>query len=141
MARTNEDTSLFEQSFAKFEKAIKLNPDYINAYKGYVNAIWQFARQKNKFNTYKSRLKDLLFKMEELKEGAGTYKLACFYSLSDEKDKAIEWLGKYLNKYSKESKRTKYEQERDFDNIKSDPRFIELLDRYYPEEDISTTEK
>lgn len=141
LGQLNKDSSLIKQSFTKFEKAIKLNPDYINAYKGYVNAIWQFARQKNKFNTYKSRLKDLLFKMEELKEGAGTYKLACFYSLSDEKDKAIEWLGKYLNKYSKVSKRTKYEQERDFDNIKSDPRFIELLDRYYSKRENSTTEK
>ena len=141
LARLNNDIALIKQSFTKFEKAIDLNPSNVNTYKNYVNAIWRLSRMENKFESYKNKLEILLFKIESLKESEGTYNLARLYSLLKDTVKALEWLEKYLNKYSKVSSRSKYEEERDFNNIKSDPRFKALLDRYYPENEEPDAKK
>lgn len=136
-----EDTNLIKESFSEFEKTIGLRLDYISAYKNYINAIWKLLRIENNLELYKSKLEKLLFKLESLKKGEGSYNLACLYSLTNEIEKAFEWLEKDLNINSRVSTRSKYEEDEDFSNIKSDSRFKELLDRYYPEDKESDKEK
>lgn len=136
-----KDTNLIKESFFEFEKTIELKTDYIKAYRNYISAIWQLLRIGNNFELYKSKLEKLLFKLGRLKKGEESYDLACLYSCLKETEQAFEWLEKDLNINSEIYTRSKYEEERDFNNIKSDPRFKALLDLYYPENEEPDAKK
>lgn len=141
LGNLRKDTYLIKESFSQFEKTIELKTDYISAYRNYISAIYQLVKLENNFELYKSKLEKLLLKLESLKEGQGSYDLACVYSLANGTEQAFEWLEKDLNINSKVYTRSKYEEDEDFSNIKSDPRFKELLDRYYPEKKEPDAEK
>lgn len=141
LAKLKKDPALFELCFNKYEKAIQLDSINTNTLNAYAVSLSYLAQLENDYEPYKQKIEELLLKVENMKEGEGSYNLACLHSHVNEKDQAFEWLEKDLKINSSKRCRNVYEQDPDFDNIKSDPRFIELLDRYYPEEDISTTEK
>ena len=78
----------------------------------------------------KDEIESVLTKAESLKKGAGSYNLACLYSLLNDKVKTFECLEKSLQ-YKERLSRDYYEQDEDFNNIKEESQFKSLLDKYF----------
>ena len=133
LAKQKDDESLYYESIEKYQKAIELKPDDAFAYNNWgatlINRAWQEDNLKEK----EGEIVELLNKAETLEKGVGSYNFTCLYALMNEKEVALDWLEKSLQ-YVKRFPREDYEQEKDFNNIKEDPRFKALLDKYFQNE-------
>lgn len=67
---------------------------------------------------------------EKIKEGVGAYNLACAYSLKGDIEESLRWLEKSL-KLDTAPAREHIEQDTDLELIKKNPRFNQLIDRYF----------
>jgi Flp pilus assembly protein TadD len=127
------DEALFLQSFEKYKQATKLDPKDAAAYYNWGTVLLTSAQMKNTLPAHKEEIEKLLLKAEEIKQGKGSYNLACLYALLGEKNKALKWLEKDLQ-YNKEGRTRKFiENDKDFANIKDSAEFVALLDKYFPQ--------
>lgn len=131
LAKLKNDSRLYLESIEKFKKASRINAKSENISKNLGATLLALAQLKKDLKSYKDEIESILLKAEAIKEGAGSYNLACLYSLLDQKDVALTWFEKSLrfNNPGKEHIST----DPDFNNIKSDPQFNELLAKYFPE--------
>ncbi len=88
---------------------------------------------ENNIEEYKNDIFEVLLKAEKLEEGSGAYNLACLHSLLNEKDSAFKYLNIAIPIDAKIN-REYIENDTKLDNLKSDPRFEELLNKYYPKD-------
>jgi len=130
LGKIKRDEELFNQSIEKYKIAVELKTNYADAYYNWGYTLIELGKLKEDIALYKEEIESLLQKAEDIKEGAGSYNLACLYSLLDDKNKALKWLEKDLqnNKTTKEE----IEKDNDFVNIKDTPEFKTLLDKYFP---------
>ncbi len=133
LAKKENNKTLYEASIGKYKKAIELNPNSFYAYNNWGTALLELARLENNIEEYKNDIFEVLLKAEKFEEGSGAYNLACLHSLLDEKDAAFKYLKSALW-MKKTPGRDWLEKHTDFDNLKSDPRFEELLNKYYPKD-------
>jgi len=132
LAKQKNDEPLHYEAIKKYKKATELNPNDAAAYNNWGIALVGIAQLNNSLEEKKDEIIKLLNKAEALEKGSGSYNFACLYALLNEKETAFEWLEKSLQ-YEEKDSREYYEQvEQDFNNIKEDPRFTELLDKYFP---------
>ena len=124
---------LHEDSIRCYRKAIELNPTLALAHLNLGISLTQYAIEKDSLKDYKGEILASLEKANGLGDDAASFNISCLYSLLNENDEAFEWLGKDIQVNSKKNPKEKYLTDTDFDNIKDDPRFSELLDKYYPE--------
>jgi len=116
-----------------YKKSIEINPDNYIIFINWASTLLLIAHFKNNINSYKEEIESILQKAEAIKEGSGSYNLACLYSLLGQKDVALTWLKKDLE-HGPTQTIEHILSDQDLNNIKSDSRFNELLDKYYPKE-------
>ncbi len=131
LAKITNDEKLFEECCEKYQKAAEINPNNKSIFVNWGSTLCSIAQLKNDLNSYKQEIESILLKAEAIKEGSGSYNLACLYSLLDQKDVALIWLEKSL-RFNNPGKKH-IESDPDLINIKSDPQFNELMDKYFPE--------
>lgn len=127
LATLRNDEKLFEASFEKYEKATQINENHAPAYNNWGNALCEWAKLRKSLEDDQSIILEKFVKAYSLNETVSLYNLACLYSLLNKKDEAFEWLEKAL-KITKDRK--EIENDPDLDNLRQDPRFKELLNKY-----------
>lgn len=131
-AQINNEIKLYMQSFEKYQKASEINSTDASIFNSWGGALLTLAKSKTNISSHKQEIKSILLKAEAIKEGSGSYNLACLYSLLDQKDTALIWFEKDL-KYGSSQTKDEILSDSDLDNIKSDPQFKELMDKYFLE--------
>ena len=132
LAKLKQEEAIFKESFEKFAEAVRLNPRDENAFNNWGRALielWKLTANQKLVEEGVERLK----KAVELNPNqTSQYHLACSYSLLNEKDIAFNWLEKYLQNSNTKFDRNYIENDTDLNAIKDDPKFKELLDKYFP---------
>jgi len=131
LAKKEDNRDLYIESIRKYKRAIEINPNYSNAYNNWGSAMLGYSKLNNSMEANKQEIVQLLEKAELLKKGNGSYNLACLYSLLNDIEPAFRWFEIAL-KVKTERSREFIENDSDFDNIRKDPRYKELLDKYRP---------
>lgn len=122
----NNDKNLFNKAFDKYEIALKLNPKNIYTFNNWGNALSKLAEIKNNDEDLYNQAFEKLSKAVEL--GGSTYNLACFYSIRENKENALELLKKSL--INKEVSISNILKDEDWDNFKEDEDFKKLIKKY-----------
>lgn len=128
LAEIKTDDALYTEAIEKYKKAVELNPNDANTYGNWAGT--ELTRAKLfKRDINKDHIENLLLRANQIEENSASFNLACLYSTLDDKEKAFEYLEKALsigdNNTIEETK-----TDPDFDNIKDDPRFNDLLIKY-----------
>lgn len=131
-----KEERLLKDCFDKFKTASKLDPDNAGIYNDWAYALMELGKMTNNTKKYMGEAESLLKKTEKLGEQMGAYNLACLYSLQGKKKEAMEWLNKMMTKkYENEMQnisRRKFDEDKDFDNIRQSDEFIEFLNKQFP---------
>ena len=103
-------------------------------------AYIKWAKLDNDYVTNRPQIEKYLKQLDKQGMDQAAYILASFYSLAGEKDLAFIWLEKILIKKHTEGgasedeltelTREAIEENEDFENIRSDKRYMEILDKY-----------
>ena len=131
MAGIDNNTALLAEAVEKAEKAVKFSPEYAMAYNAIGYSLLETAKINKSLKEDARRIAEKLVKADELGNIPASFNLACLYSLTDEKDKAFEWLEVALMR-DENLTREDVEMDRDFADIYNDTRFRTLLDKYRP---------
>lgn len=141
LADSCQNYKLYDTAIEKYEKATQLDEDYMEAYSSWGCILFIRAKQLGSLNEDKTLIVEKLNKAYELSVEtdnkiyltAISVVLTNLYALLDEKDEAFEWLEKALQ--SEKRIRGYLETDPDFDNLRQDPRFEELLNKYLPKQE------
>lgn len=141
LADSSQNYKLYDVAIEKYEKATQMDEDYMEAYSSWGCILFMRARQLGSLNEDKTLIVEKLNKAYELSVEtdnkiyltAISAFLTNLYALLGEKDEAFEWLEKALES----DKRIKgyLETDSDFDNLRQDPRFEQLLNKYSPKQE------
>lgn len=94
-------------------------------------ALFDLAKLRGTINEDQQVIKDKWLKAYELKNPACLYNLTRLYSLLDERDEAFRWFEESLQKlWKNETVQERINSDPDIDNLRQDPRFEELLNKY-----------
>jgi tetratricopeptide (TPR) repeat protein len=109
-----------EEAIASFDCALEIKPNKHQAWFNRGNALFDLGRHEEAIASYEHAV--------EIKPNDATsfYNLACCYALQIMIDLALENLNKAIN-LSPEEYRHMAKSDTDFDNIRQDPRFQELI--------------
>lgn len=116
----------FTRCIEIYQKAIELNPENNLYYFNYGYTLLAYAKKNGWNNKLKREAYDILHKGIEL--GSDVYNLACYYSLIGEKDKALEWLEKSLER--EEDTTDFILADTDWISFKDNSDFINLIKKY-----------
>lgn len=125
----NDDETLYNEAFGKYKIASDLNPNDSDIFYNWGIALANFAKTKNNDEILYNEAFEKSTKAFEL--GAGSYDLACHYSLRNNKEKALELLEQVLK--NDEISISHIETDEDWDNLKEDNDFKELIKKYKKE--------
>lgn len=128
LATLRNDENLFEASFEKYEKATQIDENDARTYNNWGYALLEWAKLRKSIEDDQSIILEKFVKAYSLNEAVSSYNLACLYSLLNKKDEAFEWLEKALQ-ITPEAKEN-VQNDPDLDNLRQDPRFKELLNKY-----------
>ncbi len=96
-------------------------------------ALFNLAKQKGTLIENQEVIREKLLKAHDLGNSASLYNLARIDSLLNKKDEAFEWFDKALQKlWENKTFQERIESDPDIDNLRQDPRFEELLNKYRP---------
>lgn len=132
LAQINSNTNLFKDSIDKFKKAIELDPNNSHFYNSWGHTLLKYTTLTNSLQQNKDKIESILLRGNAIDTTACLYNLSCLYSRLNEKGKALSTLEKELKFNLNDNSRINIESDIDFENLKNDPDFITLLDRYYP---------
>ena len=107
-----------EKAIASYDRAIQINPDYYEAWSSRGYAFLKLERFDNAFASFEKEM--------EFNEGSSYYDQACFYAVQKRVDESIINLQKAI-KIDREEYFERAKIDSDLDNIRSDPRFQELI--------------
>lgn len=127
-AKIRNDENLFETSMEKYEKATQINENDARTYNNWGYALLEWAKLRKRIEDDQSIILEKFVKAYSLNETVGLYNLACLYSLLNKKEDAFEWLERAL-KITPQAKEN-VQNDPDLDNLRQDPRFKELLNKY-----------
>lgn len=130
LAHKEQSAALYEQAFDKYLKAINIRPDSIKMRFNWGLDLIDYAKLKGGVEKYRADIESKLMGAYNLKSGKALYNLTGFFSMIGEIDKAMCWFQDMLENTS--VPRSFVEIEPDFENIRKDKRFGELLDKYRP---------
>jgi len=110
----------YDDALADLNRSLELKPD--NAEVISVRGLTYFH-----LNRHDEAIKDFIRSLELKSDAPNTlYNLACLYSLKGKIDDALPYLEKAINKDEKNREMAK--TDKDFDNLRDDPRFKKLID-------------
>ncbi|WP_306540923.1 tetratricopeptide repeat protein [Dysgonomonas sp.] len=128
LAKLKNEEKFYETSLEKYEKATQINENDADAYYNWGSALYDLAKLRESIEDDQSIILEKFVKAYSLNETVSLYNLACLYSLLNKKDEAFEWLEKALQT-TREAKENA-QKDTDLDNLRQDPRFKELLNKY-----------
>lgn len=108
LAKIKNDEKLFTESCEKYQKATEINSNNKSIFIYWGITLCSLAQLKNDLNSYKDEIESVFLKAEAINEGAGSYNLACLYSLLYQKDVALTWLEKELKHVTSQTKNISY---------------------------------
>ena len=123
-----ESEELYTQAFEKFKKVIEIKPDKHDAFYNWGTYLGNLAQTKS--GKESEELYTLAFEKFEkaIVFGASPYNLACIYALKQDKRNALLNLEKTLEK--QEIEIAFVMQDEDWNALKNDKDFVELINRY-----------
>ncbi|WP_156032691.1 tetratricopeptide repeat protein [Prevotella sp. 10(H)] len=134
-AMDKNDSTLYKESIAKYNKVLELDSNSIDALHGRGFACLSLGKIEKDFSRYGKDLVASYTKAEQQGSQSAAYNLACYYSLTKEKDKALKWLEKsIINPYEIKMgvlDKKRIEDDDDFDNIRRDKKYKEILTAYF----------
>lgn len=128
LAKIKNDEKLFEASLEKYKKATQIDENDGPTYNNWGNALLERAKLRKSIEDDLSIILEKFAKACSLNETVSLYNLACLYSLLNKKEDAFEWLERALQT-TPEAKENA-QKDTDLDNLRQDPRFKELLNKY-----------
>lgn len=133
LASLKQDESLFEKALEQFEKALKIQPDHANILGNYGAALLDLAQIKQDESLFEKAF--LQYERSLNFNPNKTYNLACYYSLANalELCKANLLHAEQHNTLPHNSY-THLNKDKDLENIRNEPWFIELLERLKPKD-------
>jgi len=92
--RGAEADAIFEQAYAKFEAALAIKPDTWETLNSWAAALLEHGHQKTGDERRRlfAQARERLFKVEEIRPGAGAYNLACLAALEGNEAECRRWL-------------------------------------------------
>lgn len=130
LAKLKQDADLYKDSFIRYEQAIEFNYRSAEAYNNWGHSILALAKMQGNVSERKKDIEEKLLKAEKHEKGKAVFNMACLYSLLNEKDKAFGYFKQTLEKNEQSTEFIKACP--DFDNLKGDVRYQQLLDEYRP---------
>jgi serine/threonine protein kinase/Tfp pilus assembly protein PilF len=121
LGRTEDAKAAMEQGVAQVERHLELNPDDTRAYYLGAQALIQIGQRDKALQWARKALGG------NDSDSMVLYNVACFYSLGDLRDEAIDCLEKAVQNGF--GHREWLEHDSDLDNIRTDPRFLALAKR------------
>ena len=121
----------YEEAFARYARALEVKPDKHEALYNWGGDLINLARRLRdagedaKAAEYFEAASAKLNEAERLHPGGGAYNLACLMAVTGHPDHALSWLTRAIE--STPSDAADAEKEPDFDSIRDDPRFQELI--------------
>ena len=131
LAEKEQSEKYYKECIEAYKKIGNLYPEDIDILNNWSAAIIELANIKGSFYGYKTSLESILKKAEQIKPGSGSYNLVCLYAMTKDNTKALVWFEKALK--LGDTSRKHIESDTDLDNIRHEPKFKELLDKYRPE--------
>lgn len=131
---TKESESDFKEAKVKFEKASEINKksvEYLISLVAVLNNLLEIdesSPEKDEIPKLKDKIQELKDKINTLIKDHDFYNRACFYSVTGEKDEAIKYLEKAIIKNKQNVSKAMVDL--NFNLIKDDPRFEEIIDKY-----------
>ena len=107
-----------EEAIASYDRALQINPDDHEAWSSRGYAFLKLERFDDAFASFEKEM--------EFNEGSAYYDQACFYAVQDRVDESIINLQKAIQ-IDREEYLERAKTNSDFDNIRSDSRFQELI--------------
>ncbi|OTG82664.1 hypothetical protein B9T33_04235 [Acinetobacter sp. ANC 5054] len=127
-----QDEGLFHKAVNLIEQAYKLQPENFEHLNNYNGAILSLAYLKNDKNLFDIAFTSINNALEINPER--TYNLVCYYSITSQNDLAKDNLFKALS-YNTLPNLDHLNTDKELDNIRNEPWFIELLERLKEKED------
>ena len=121
----NEAEKLYNEAFEKYQRATQIKPDYHEAYYNWGLALRSLAQRK--FDNEPEKLYEEAIEKhyQAIKNGGGSYNLACLYAIRNKKEEALKYLERSLsrNEVSVEF----VEKDKDWDGLRGDSDFKRIL--------------
>ncbi len=136
-ARTDENTDSFRKSSQLYSKTLEKDANNMRAHWGKGYAYLSIGRQEKNLRKYRTEIETAFTRAEQLGSQSAAYNLACYYSLIKEKEEALKWLEKTIIKapgYEMTMAvldKARINDDKDFDNIRKDKRYKQLLEKYF----------
>lgn len=127
-ANTGKKRIYYKESIEKIKKAAELDPDDARIFNTWGRIMLDIAKERGSVKADKNEIEAKLLRADTLKKNTGAYNLVRLYSLTEDKNKAIEWLEAVVRIGIRSKKQI--ESDPDLDNIRHDPRFRELINKY-----------
>lgn len=135
LATKNEDIKYYREGAQKYDKALELGNRSVDAFSGKGWGYFRLGRLENDYAKYSEQIVSSYNEAEKMGSQSAAYNLACYYSLVNNKDLSVKWLEKTIvfNYSEKMDVLTKdrINEDEDFDNIRRDKRYKEMLKRYF----------
>lgn len=132
-AKTDNSVQYYKEAIDKFEKAIEITPEDPDAWECKAWAYFRISKLENNFSKYKKQMIDSFIEADRIGVKTSAYNLACYYSLTKEKEDALKWFEKMLIKRGDEGidLKNKIIEDEDFNNIRNEKKYKELMKRFF----------
>jgi superkiller protein 3 len=131
LGQTYDTLGNYKAAEKYLRRSLELDPQYAYSYYDLGNLFLKLKDKRKEARRLLERAIELAPDMEQ-----AYYCLACYYALTGKKTKALEYLGKALEKGFRD--RDWIEADHDVDSLKGDPRFGKLMGRYFVAESSSS---
>lgn len=124
--KMQKEITLIKMAELQFNQAISINRDAPNLYNNLgltIYYLYYFSKVKDAALLVQA--KNTILKAESLKEGEGSYGMACLHAMEGHNKEALKWLKKALDKSPALREHAKYYY--DFKGLRNDPEFKRLM--------------
>ena len=128
LARSAFTQRLYNEVFEKYRQAIRIKPDYPDAYYNWGTVLTRLAQKKSGIEAEKLYAEAIDKYQQAIKYGGSTYNLACLYAIRNKKEEALKYLEHSLE--GGEIPVDFVEKDTDWDGLRDDSDFKNLLSRY-----------
>lgn len=126
------DEKLYNEAIYKFDKAIALSSDSFESFDAWGFALMELGKKQNNDEQLFNQALEKMEQCNAIKPHFASYNIACLYSLTGDKTRALDFLRHALEHKTMNLEREEIETDEDLKNIWGLPDFIVLLDTYRP---------